>query len=84
MGKEGGAVGFALYLGEIERYLSRDGDSVDYLILYDGKSRKRAIETAQKRLGEGHSVRLSTDVPATVTVKNIVDLTEKESVGGKK
>lgn len=77
MGKSGGAVGFALYLGEIERYLTGDDDKVDYLIIYDNKSQNEAVERAQKLIKDGKSVRISIDVPAGLSAENVIELTEK-------
>lgn len=77
MGKSGDAVGFALYLGEIERYLTGDEDEVDYLIIYDQLTKDSAIDKAQKIISNGQSVRLSTAVPTGLAVKNTIDLTRK-------
>ncbi|MDE6373722.1 MAG: ATP phosphoribosyltransferase regulatory subunit, partial [Clostridia bacterium] len=55
MGKAGGAIGFALYLGEIERYLSKESEIVDYLIIYNGKTQFKALELAQSKMAEGYA-----------------------------
>lgn len=75
-GKCGGAIGFALYLGEIDRYLAKDDDFVDYLIIYNDKTQIKALELAESRFKEGSSVRISTSKPFGLAFKNIVDLTD--------
>lgn len=77
MGKSGGAIGFALYLGEIERYLTGDDDDVDCLIIYDKLTKDSAMDKAQRIISNGQSVRLSTAFPMGLTVKNTIDLTRK-------
>lgn len=77
--KSGGAIGFALYLGEIERYLAKDNDNVDYLIVYDEKTQSKALKNAQKLLSGGSSVRTSIGIPSGLVYKNLIDLTVKEA-----
>lgn len=79
LGKRGGAIGFATYIGEIERYLAKDDDGVDYLILYDALSQYKALRLAQLKIDDGKSVRLASKIPAGYQYKEIVDLTEKEN-----
>ncbi len=76
--KCGGAIGFALYLGEIERYLTKDSDSVDYLVVYDFKTQIQALIVAEKLLSGGASVRTSVEIPAGLAFKELIDLTAKE------
>lgn len=57
--KCGGAIGFALYLGEIERYLAKDSQSVDYLVIYNANTQIEALKVAQKLISEGSRVRTS-------------------------
>lgn len=76
--KSGGAVGFALYLGEIERYLVKDDEIVDYLIIYNKKTQVQALDKAQNLLSTGSSVRISKAIPSGFGYKNLIDLTEKE------
>ncbi len=77
--KDGGAIGFALYLGEIERYLAKDSESIDYLIIYDGKTNLEALKTARKLRSDGASVRISTSISVGQIYKELIDLTEKEA-----
>ncbi|MDE7087524.1 MAG: ATP phosphoribosyltransferase regulatory subunit, partial [Clostridia bacterium] len=76
-GKQGGAIGFAIYLGEIERYLSKDEDCVDYLIIYNASTQDKALEFAQKTLCEGKSVRLANKAPAGFAYNAVVDFTKE-------
>lgn len=80
-GKHGGAIGFALYLGEIERYLARDSETVDYLVVYDDKTQIDALKVARKLLSGGASVRTSAGIPEGLMYMEIIDLSEK---GGEK
>lgn len=78
--KRGGAIGFALYLGEIERYLAKDSESVDYLVIYDNITQFKVLETAEKLLFGGASVRTCKELPAGLVYKELIDLTGKEGV----
>ena len=76
-GKRGGAIGFAVYLGEIERYFNCDDIAVDFLIIYGDDSEDRALALAQQYLSSGKSVRLNGDgSPVCCSAKSIIDLTE--------
>lgn len=77
--KSGGAIGFALYLGEIERYLAKDSQSVDYLVIYNANTQIEALKVAQKLILEGARVRTSVCVPDSFAYKEIIDLTAKEA-----
>lgn len=79
LGKDGGAIGFALYLGEIERYLAKDSESVDYLIIYNAEMQLEALKAAQKLLLKGASVRTSVNVPVGLIFNQLIDLTDKEA-----
>lgn len=74
MGKRGGAIGFALYLGELERFFRPDGNFVDTLILYDEASRLDALEESRKLLVAGKSVRIARTVPQGFVFAGTVDL----------
>ena len=79
LGKIGGAIGFALYLGEIERYFARDDESVDYLIIYDDVTQIDALNLANEKSVQLQTVRLSRCVPAELAYKQLVDLTDGEA-----
>lgn len=72
-GKCGGAVGFALYLGEIERYLDSDYESVDYLIIYDEKSQFDALKLSSEYISKGFRVRTSLNKEC-IDYRDIIDL----------
>lgn len=74
MGKKGGAIGFALYLGELERYFKPEGNAVDYLILYDDYSQFAALKESRKMVEAGKSARISREVPEGMKFKSITDL----------
>ncbi len=78
LNKNGGAIGFALYLGEIERYFRQDDDGVDYLIIYDARTQNEALELQKDTLKCGKSVRISNCIPDGLNYKNKVDLTKGE------
>lgn len=77
-GKCGGAIGFALYLGETERYFAKDSDSVDYVVIYDKKTQIQALKIAQKLFTDGASVRISAGIPDGLAFKELIDLTVEE------
>ena len=57
--KSGGAIGFALYLGELERYFKPDAAFVDKLIIYDDKCVLEALKTAEELTSAGKTIKLS-------------------------
>ena len=79
LGKKGGAIGFALYLGEIERYFAKDDETVDYLIIYNDGTQVKALELANEKIKMYKAARLSTKIPAGLSYKNLVDLTDGEA-----
>lgn len=76
MGKRSQAIGFALYLGELERYFKPDGNFVDSLIIYDDKTQVKALELSNKILAEGKTVRLARSAPDGVKFGKLINLTE--------
>ena len=79
MGKNGGAIGFALYLGEIERYFKNDQSSVDFLIIYDSDLQEKALDKAFEIIKEGKSVRLARKIPVGLKYKQAVKFTGGEA-----
>lgn len=61
--KRAQAVGFALYLGELGKYLKDVSDMPEIAVLYDDLSAKNAFSTAQKLRGEGRKVLLCRELP---------------------
>ncbi|MGN1060638.1 MAG: ATP phosphoribosyltransferase regulatory subunit [Candidatus Coproplasma sp.] len=78
-GKFGGAVGFALYLGELDRYFAKEREEVDYLIIYDIISEDAALKTANERINAGYSVRISNRDDGSVRYKDLINLADGES-----
>lgn len=74
MNKNGGAIGFALYLGEIERYFKQDTESVDTLIIYDGETQSGALELSQKLISEGKSVAIAPVEPDGLRYGELIKL----------
>ena len=56
--KKAGAIGFALYLGEIVRYFNENQDETDALIIY-GEDAVCALNIANEFIAKGLSVRLA-------------------------
>lgn len=63
-GKEVGAIGFAVYLGEIERYLENDVPSTDILVLFkEDANIEELIKAVNDLILKGYSVRVDTAIP---------------------
>ena len=77
MGKTGGAIGFAVYLDQLERL---EGDSmydVDVLLLYDPQDDPAAVaERAQALTAAGHSVRVERAAPQRLRYRELVRFSE--------
>ncbi len=78
MGKQTGAIGFAVYLDLLERlHDSPKSYDVDVLVLYNAQMPAAALLKAARALGEtGESVLLRTAAPADVRYRRVVDLTK--------
>lgn len=79
LGKKAGAIGFALYLGELERYFKPEGNFVDYLVLYSADTQTRALSFAKDKLSQGKTVRLAKLVPEDLRYGELIDLVEVSS-----
>ncbi len=77
MGKTGGAIGFAVYLDQLER-LDQGGDyDVDVLLLYDPQDDPAAVaERARALAAEGRSVRVERAVPQRLRYRELVRFSE--------
>lgn len=77
MGKTGGAIGFAVYLDQLERL---EGDSmydVDVLLLYNPQDDPAAVaERARALTAAGHSVRVERAVPQRLRYKELIRFPE--------
>ncbi len=74
MGRAGGAIGFALYIGELERYFRPDANSVSTVILYDDQSAPEALERSRALTAEGRSVRIARSLPEGIRYNEVQDL----------
>lgn len=69
MGKRGGAIGFAVYLNELERFLARPaGEDVDTLLVYGPDDDPASvIAAAQAEIAQGRTVRVQPTGEAAAT-----------------
>ena len=74
MGKRGGAIGFAVYLSELERYLSEaGGPDFDILLQYDADADPSAVAARARELAaEGLTVRVQPCGEPAVTFRQSV------------
>jgi ATP phosphoribosyltransferase regulatory subunit len=73
-GKNAQAIGFALYLGQLERYFKNDRTEVDYLIIYDDDSQLQALKLANEYNNDGKKVRLARSKQKDCKCEKIIDL----------
>lgn len=78
MGKNGAAIGFAVYLSELERLVARRQEyDVDTLLVYDGGCDPAAVAARATALAaEGKTVRVQQRGEAAVTCRELVEVTE--------
>lgn len=76
MGRSGQAMGFAVYLDQLERLMdTRGGYDVDALILYDGATQpQRIIDAVQLATAQGQSVRVQRAGGTAVRCREVIDL----------
>lgn len=74
LGKNGGAVGFALYLGELDRFFAKETEEVDYLIVYDFAAEEEALKRERELIGKGYSVRIANCSDSAVRYRHLTDL----------
>lgn len=77
MGKRSGAIGFAVYLDELEMISRAQPDyDVDILLLYDGSTGpERLAEAVEEYIGSGGSVLAQRAVPEKLRYRRLLDLT---------
>ena len=80
MGKAGGAIGFAVYLDELSRFLRQTPDyDVDTLLVYTPDDDPTAVIAAATRLtDQGITVHVQPDGPADVTFRRKIRPDGKE------
>lgn len=80
LGKRGGAVGFAVYLDQLERFEPRRDYDVDILLLYDEGADPLEVRRAVRRLqADGRSVRAERNGPGSLRYRELWRLTGKEA-----
>ena len=77
MGKTGAAIGFAVYLSELERLLAETKEyDVDMLLLYDENCDPASVaERAQALVAEGMTVRIQPKGEAAITYRETLEAT---------
>ena len=78
MGRRSQAIGFAVYLDQLERfYARREAYDVDALILYDGAADPLAVaQAAQDQTAQGRTVRVQPGDGGALRAREIIDLRE--------
>jgi ATP phosphoribosyltransferase regulatory subunit len=77
-GREVGAIGFAVYLGEIERFIESETVYTDILIVYSEKIEPTLlIEKINEYMSKGLSVRADSSIPKNFAYKKLIKLNEK-------
>ena len=76
MGREGGAIGFAVYLDQLERFgVQRRDFDVDVLLLYDGGCTPSAVTAAVEAiLASGKTVRVEREIPDGLQYRELRDM----------
>ncbi len=79
MGKEGGAIGFAVYLDLLQRYNTPErGFDADILLLYDETTDAAALTRAVKMLGEsGKTVRAQKSIPDGFRCRQLLTMKDR-------
>ena len=78
MGRRSDAIGFAVYLDQLERYFDRrEAFDVDALILYDGATDPLAVaQAAQTQTAQGRTVHVQPGNGGALRAREIIDLRE--------
>ncbi len=71
--KDCGAIGFALYLGILDRYFRTDDSPVDEVIIY-GNDALLALKTAEDAISKGKCIRLTSGGDKEITGKATINL----------
>lgn len=82
MGKQGGAIGFAVYLDQLERLDADDSFDADTLLIYAPSDDPAAVTRfAEKLAGQGKTVRVERSVPAALRYRELIRFGEIEKAG---
>ena len=77
MGKTGGAIGFAVYLDQLERLDQGNDYDVDVLLLYDSQDDPASVaERARALAAAGRSVRVERAAPQRLRYRELVRFSE--------
>jgi len=77
MGKTGQAIGFAVYLDQLERLEADSEYDVDVLLIYNAQDDPAAVtEQARKLTAEGQSVRMERAVPQRLRYRELIHFQE--------
>ena len=76
MGREGGAIGFAVYLDQFQRLFAQErGYDADVLLLYDGTCPPASVAAAANAaLASGKTVRVDREIPDHFRCRELRDL----------
>lgn len=73
MGKSGGAIGFAVYLDQLERLDRKDSYDGDILLLYNKEDAPADVAAeAEKLIRQGRTVRVERQAPAGLRYRDVV------------
>ena len=73
MGKQGGAIGFAVYLDQLERLAEINDFDVDTLLLYDASDSPAAVtRMAEELIGQGKTVRVEKNAPQGLRYRELL------------
>lgn len=73
MGKQGGAIGFAVYLDQLERLAAENEFDVDTLLLYGVSDSPAAVaQLAEELIGQGKTVRVERNAPQGLRYRELV------------
>lgn len=77
MGRSSGAVGFAVYLDELERFnLEEDEYDVDILLLHSGNIAD-TLKTAEALSCAGNTVRVCSEIPKGLRYRHVLNVSQK-------
>ena len=77
MGKQGGAIGFAVYLDQLERLAGGSEFDVDTLLLYGASDAPAAVtRLAEELMGQGKTVRAERNAPQGLRYRELVQFGE--------
>ncbi|MDD4164824.1 MAG: ATP phosphoribosyltransferase regulatory subunit [Eubacteriales bacterium] len=78
-GKEQNAIGFALYLGELDRVFRKtDEYDTDLLLLYGNAGADRVVKEVERLKNSYESIRAEKTLPVGIRARNIINISESE------